>query len=144
MSKKIVSSICMIALAVFLLIAAGKSMEYYECLMFHYPDNFVEVELYEDPSDYNPEPDTRRKNKAVYNRRYIFEDKIYRTDIAQKEFDDRFFVCEDMPARVYSETDLESPSKDLVLSVIMIFIAIIMFLVALCRIVIEIWRGLRS
>lgn len=125
----------MIALAVFLFVASSKSMDYYRCLLFHYPERFVEVELYEDPQDNSPSPSVLDKGKAIYDRRYIYNNKVYRTEIAQREFDDRFYICEDMPFRVYSETDLETPSKDLLLSIMMIVIGVALIIMAIYRLV---------
>ena len=119
--KRIAATAAFLLSAVFMIIMTVLSLNRYLCMTEHYPEKYVQVQVYEDPADHSRKPSEFDRGKAVYRRRYIYNNVYYRTKISREEFDDTFYVCEGNPSKMYSQTDLEHPGKYILMAVMLAF-----------------------
>ena len=123
MHKTILSVTLLLITGVFMLCLAWGAYGRYQCMTSHFPDRYRQVNIFLDPQDASLEPTNFDKGKALYKRRYVYDSTCYQIKISRREFDEKFYVCEDHPQKAYSESDLEKAGKNLVLACIELVIA---------------------
>lgn len=116
MRKEIMIAPMLIMFGILLIIFAKGAYKRYQCMTSHFPDRFTEVEVYEDFQDNSLKPTNFDKGKAVYKRRYVYDSTCYHMKISQKEFNEKFYVCQDHPAKAYSESDLTRAGNQLIVA----------------------------
>ncbi|MBT9778646.1 hypothetical protein GPL15_19345 [Clostridium sp. MCC353] len=124
MHKTIFSITILLFTGISMLCLAWGAYGRYHCMTAHFPDRYRQVNIYEDPRDNSLDPTSLDKGKAIYKRRYVYGSTCYQVKISRKEFDEKFYICEDHPQKAYSESDLVQAAKNLVLAGIELAIAI--------------------
>lgn len=132
----IVSVICII-FGVLTFLLSMKFYNEFNCISKHYPDKFIEVEL-TPVSEIDTQDSVFDRGKAVYNYTYIVGNIRYKTEIASKEFNDKFYVCEDNPREAFSEHDIKDVNKQLIFSIVTLIIGFIPIIIDIKVIIIKI------
>lgn len=116
MYKEIIIMLFLILVGGAMIILAKYSYMQYRCMTIHFPDRFQEIRFSDDIHAKRVERMSFNRCAAVYERCYVYNKNCYHLNVSDKEFNERFYICEDYPSRAYAESELIKAGKQLVIA----------------------------
>lgn len=99
-----------------MLLLAWNTYGRYQYLTTQFTDRFKPITVFKDVQTSSSDTGIYQLKNARYKVQYIYNSTCYQIHVSRQKYNETFYICEDHPEKVYSESDLVSAGKNLVLA----------------------------